>query len=46
MGWFSFKKTKRIRKFKKRKHTKVALVLSGGAGRGIGHIGAIKIVGK
>lgn len=46
MGWFSFKKEKKIRKFKKRKRTKIALVLSGGAGRGIGHIGAIKTFDK
>lgn len=46
MGWFSFKRKSKIRRYKKRKRTKVALVLSGGAGRGIGHIGAIKVFDK
>lgn len=44
MGWF--KRTKKELKYKKRRHTKIALVLSGGAGRGIGHIGAIKAFEK
>lgn len=44
MGWFSFRKKEL--KYKKRKKTKIALVLSGGAGRGIGHIGAIKAFEK
>lgn len=43
MGWFRKDKEE---KYKKRKKTKIALVLSGGAGRGIGHIGAIKAFEK
>ena len=43
MGWFN--RDKEV-KYKKRKKTKIALVLSGGAGRGIGHIGAIKAFEK
>ena len=43
MGWFS--RNKEL-KYKKRRKTKIALVLSGGAGRGIGHIGAIKAFEK
>lgn len=43
MGWFRKNKEE---KYKKRKNTKIALVLSGGAGRGIGHIGAIKAFEK
>ena len=43
MGWF---KRKKEFKYKKRRKTKLALVLSGGAGRGIGHIGAIKAFEK
>lgn len=43
MGWF--KRNKEV-KYKKRRKTKLALVLSGGAGRGIGHIGAIKAFEK
>lgn len=39
MGWFG--RNKKL-KFKKRKRYKYGLVLSGGAGRGIGHIGVIK----
>lgn len=39
MLWFKRKKEAR---YKKRRRTKIALVLSGGAGRGVGHIGAIK----
>ena len=40
MGLFSrFKKDKEI-KFKRRKNVKIGLALSGGATRGIGHIGA------
>ena len=46
MGWFGFGLRKRNKKFKKRRKTKLALVLSGGAGRGIGHIGAIKAFQK
>lgn len=42
MGLFSrFKKDKEI-KFKRRKNVKIGLALSGGATRGIGHIGVIK----
>ena len=44
MGWF--KRKEKVLKYKKRKKTKIALVLSGGAGRGIGHIGAIKAFEK
>lgn len=43
MGWFTRKKEL---KYKKRRKTKLALVLSGGAGRGVGHIGAIKAFEK
>lgn len=43
MGWF--KRSKEL-KYKKRRKTKLALVLSGGAGRGIGHIGVIKALEK
>ena len=43
MGWFN--RNKEL-KYKKRRKTKIALVLSGGAGRGIGHIGAIKAFEK
>lgn len=39
---FGFRKKDKELKYKKRRKTKIALVLSGGAGRGIGHIGAIK----
>lgn len=39
LGWFS--KNKEL-KFKRRRKFKYGLVLSGGAGRGIGHIGVIK----
>ena len=39
MLWF---KRKKEVKYKKRRRTKLGLVLSGGAGRGIGHIGVIK----
>lgn len=39
MGWFN---KKRELKYKKRRRTKLGLVLSGGAGRGIGHIGVVK----
>lgn len=39
MLWFNRKKEL---KYKKRKRTKIGLVLSGGAGRGVGHIGVIK----
>lgn len=43
MGWF---KRNREIQYKKRKKTKLALVLSGGAGRGVGHIGVIKALEK
>lgn len=43
MNWFKRNKKKT---YKKRRRTKIALVLSGGAGRGIGHIGAIKAFEK
>ncbi len=45
MGLFSFFKKKEL-KFKKRKGVKIGLALSGGAGRGIGHIGVIKAFEK
>ena len=41
MGFLWFGKNKEL-KFKKKKKYKYGLVLSGGAGRGIGHIGVIK----
>ena len=41
MGLFWFKKKKKLF-FKRRKKYKYGLVLSGGAGRGVGHIGVIK----
>ena len=50
MGFWSFfkkgdKKVKKLkieRHFKRRKNVKIGLALSGGAARGIGHIGVIK----
>ena len=46
MGFFSkFKKDKEL-KFKRRKNVKIGLALSGGASRGIGHIGVIRAFEK
>ena len=46
MGFFSrFKKDKEL-KFKRRKNIKIGLALSGGASRGIGHIGVIRAFEK
>lgn len=42
MGIFSKLKKKKGIKFKRRKNVKIGLALSGGATRGIGHIGVIK----
>lgn len=42
MNFFKRKKTKQNLKFKRRKNVKIGLALSGGAARGIGHIGVIK----